>query len=86
MNTFNEAYKRRSLLFGTEPTTELVDVLKYFPITGKALELGCGDGRDAFHVLKCGLNVTAFDLSQYANREQSGSLPEYHNCAYRRNF
>ena len=66
MNAFDEAYKQRPLLFGAEPTPELVDAIKYFPIGGRALELGCGDGRDTLCVLESGLHVVALDLSEYA--------------------
>lgn len=66
MNTFDEAYMTRPFLFGKSSTEELIYVINKFSITGKALELGCGDGRDTFHVLKKGMSVTAIDQSQNA--------------------
>lgn len=66
MSVFDEAYMSRPFLFGKSSTEELIYVIDKFSITGNALELGCGDGRDTFHVLKKGMSVTAIDQSQNA--------------------
>lgn len=66
MSVFDEAYKNRPYLFGKSSTGELIYAIEKFSISGKALELGCGDGRDTYHVLKRGISVTAIDLSQNA--------------------
>lgn len=66
MSAFDEAYKTRPFLFGKSGTDELIYVIDKFSITGKALELGCGDGRDTYHVLKKGISVVAVDQSKNA--------------------
>lgn len=66
MNVFDDAYMTRPFLFGKSSTEELMYAIDKFAITGKALELGCGDGRDTYHVLKKGMSVTAIDQSQNA--------------------
>ena len=66
MNVFDKAYMERPFLFGKTSTEELIYVIDKFSITGEALELGCGDGRDTYHVLKKGMSVTAIDQSQNA--------------------
>lgn len=66
MNVFDEAYLNRPFLFGKLSTEELMFVIEKFSISGNALELGCGDGRDTYHVLKKGIQVTAIDQSQSA--------------------
>ena len=66
MNVFDEAYHSRALLFGTDPTEELMYVVDKFNITGIALELGCGDGRDTKHILDHGFSVYAIDQSKWA--------------------
>lgn len=66
MSVFDEAYMTRPFLFGKSSTEELIYAIDKFSITGKALELGCGDGRDTYHVLKRGMSVTAIDQSQNA--------------------
>lgn len=63
MSVFENAYKERPFLFGKIATEELLYVVDKFGIQGNALELGCGDGRDTYHILKRGLSVTAVDLS-----------------------
>ncbi len=66
MNTFDKAYLARPFLFGKESTPELMYVIEKFSIHGEALELGCGDGRDTFHLLQKGFSITAVDQSQNA--------------------
>lgn len=66
MSVFDEAYMTRPFLFGKSSTEELIYAIDKFSITGKALELGCGDGRDTYHILKRGMSVTAIDQSQNA--------------------
>lgn len=63
MSHFDEEYKKRPFLFGKEVTSELKYVVEQFDISGKALELGCGDGRDTVHMLKKGLAVDAVERS-----------------------
>lgn len=66
MNTFEEAYRMRPFLFGKEATEELIYVINKFHISGKALELGCGDGRDTKHVLSMNFEVDAIEQSSSA--------------------
>ena len=78
MSLFDEVYKKRPFLFGRECTAELAFVVDRFHITGKALELGCGDGRDTYHMLKSGLTVMAVDKSENAIKtlRQRGDLSQ----------
>jgi cyclopropane fatty-acyl-phospholipid synthase-like methyltransferase len=66
MDVFDNAYKLRKQLFGCAVTEELAYVTDKFHVSGTALELGCGDGRDTFHMLQRGLSVEAIDKSQSA--------------------
>lgn len=66
MSTFDKAYKERPYLFGIVCTEELSFVVDRFHIAGNALELGCGDGRDTYHMIKSGFTVMAIDKSKYA--------------------
>ena len=66
MNVFDNAYYQRPLLFGTNPTEELLYVIDKYNISGHALELGCGDGRDTKHVLDRGLTICAVEQSKFA--------------------
>lgn len=66
MSHFNDEYKKRPFLFGKEVTPELEYVVKQFSISGRALELGCGDGRDTMHMLKLGFSIDAIEKSSSA--------------------
>lgn len=66
MNIFNKAYYERPLLFGTNATDELLYVIDKYNISGHALELGCGDGRDTKHILDRGFSICAVEQSKYA--------------------
>jgi len=64
---FNKAYGGDQPLFGATPTAELVHAVESLGIgPGKALDVGCGDGRDTFELLRRGFDVTAIDRSPSA--------------------
>jgi tellurite methyltransferase len=49
-------------VFG-RPSEEIADVVRMLPPGASALDLGCGDGRNAVYLLEQGLHVTAIDQS-----------------------
>lgn len=67
-----------------EPAHALVELERNFNIRGqKALDLGCGNGRNAFYLAKKGMSVKALDFSKAAlevlreldsNQEYSGEV------------
>jgi SAM-dependent methyltransferase len=69
---FDKAYERDGLLFGDAVSKELNDYLEANRVTGVALDLGCGDGRDTVSLLKLGFAVTAIDSSAAAIRKLCG--------------
>jgi 2-polyprenyl-3-methyl-5-hydroxy-6-metoxy-1,4-benzoquinol methylase len=62
MSTYDTHY-REEHLFG-EPYREFVDFITTWPQRGEALDLGCGQGRDALFLASAGFRVTAIDVSQ----------------------
>jgi len=52
--------------FGLAPSGELRDFIVSAGQKGSALDLACGDGRDALFLLKTGFQVTAVDISRVA--------------------
>lgn len=62
MSTYDEFYQE-SHLFG-DPYSEFVAFIQQWPSRGDALDLGCGQGRDALLLAESGFNVTAIDASQ----------------------
>ena len=64
---FDQVYRnKKGLVFGGTPSRILDNYLNSNPITGHALDLGCGEGRDTIPLLKRGFLVTAVDISQVA--------------------
>jgi tellurite methyltransferase len=63
----SEKYFQKS---GGHPRSSLLRALDYFqdhpPAVKKALDLGCGNGRDTFALLEAGWEVTAVDISREA--------------------
>jgi len=62
-NRFNERYKTTPKLFGKEPMPIVKRGLTYID-TGKALELGVGNGRNTLHLLANSFKVTGVDISE----------------------
>ena len=52
--------------FGDKPSEELRDYVLTSKLKGKALDIGCGDGRDTLFLAAMGFFVTAIDTSRVA--------------------
>ena len=63
MSRYNEQYAVETDLFGA-PYPEFVDFVQRIDLSGRALDLGCGQGRDALMLAAQGFCVTAVDVSQ----------------------
>src|SRR5690242_9883229 len=62
--TFNTVYgDPDTFYYGTHPTAELVNFLQnaHHPHEGEALDLGCGEGRNALFLAQYGFHVHALD-------------------------
>lgn len=62
---WNERYAGIDRLWIPEPDPKLTDVISNFS-PGKALDLGCGEGRNAMYLAKTNWEVTAVDFSSVA--------------------
>jgi 2-polyprenyl-3-methyl-5-hydroxy-6-metoxy-1,4-benzoquinol methylase len=58
-----DKYYQTENLFG-EPYPELLAFFKNYPLNGKVLDLGCGQGRDAIPLARLGFDVTGMDNSR----------------------
>jgi cyclopropane fatty-acyl-phospholipid synthase-like methyltransferase len=64
MDRFDAFYNTEQLSFGEAPSEEIRDLVSATGLTGKALDLGAGDGRNALYLAKAGFDVTAVDTSE----------------------
>jgi|TARA_B110000261_G_C12941544_1_gene300657 tellurite methyltransferase len=69
INYWNEFYKKNSI--NSESTFAKFTYKKIKNIRGKVLDIGCGNGRDAYFFNKKGFDVTAIDISQKAIHRNS---------------
>lgn len=65
--------------FDESPAAIVLETIREFGITAvsRILELGCGEGRDAFPLLKSGFDLLATDISPEAIRFCRKKHPEY---------
>lgn len=60
---FFDFYDREDIAYGLNPSAELAAFLKQCPLSGNALDLGAGAGRDTLALAEAGLDVTSVDAS-----------------------
>lgn len=65
---YRQVHKEKLQWFSEEPSGIVAEVIDQFKIgrTDKMLEIGCGEGRDAGHLIECGYDVLATDVSSEA--------------------
>lgn len=63
MSKWDERYLGDGYAFGTEPNVLLSRIAAWLPTSGKALDLGTGEGRNAVFLAGQGLQVEGVDLS-----------------------
>lgn len=89
MKKYYEAYDERYKIvhqkgirwFGKKESSILKRTIKKYQITKKhsILEIGCGEGRDAFYLLKKGYSVLATDISNEAIQYCKKNFLKYQN-------
>lgn len=62
---YNDKYNSEQYYWGVEPSDMCLKLLELMPPTKplKVLDIGCGEGKDAVFLARCGYSVSAFDLS-----------------------
>jgi len=63
---YDNDYRKDEYFWGVEPNTTCLKVIELMPPTRplKLLDIGCGEGRDAVFLARCGYDVSAFDISE----------------------
>ena len=76
---YRQVHGKNLQWFYEEPTAVVREIIDKYQITRdhKLLELGCGEGRDAFPLLNTGFDLVATDISTAAIRYCQKKLPEY---------
>jgi 2-polyprenyl-3-methyl-5-hydroxy-6-metoxy-1,4-benzoquinol methylase len=77
-NDWNERYAAQGLLWGAEPNRFVAEELRAVPPRGRALDLACGEGRNAIWLAKLGWLVTAIDYSSVAIERARRLAAEQH--------
>ena len=60
---WDERYAADELVYGAAPNDFLAETARHFPRTGRALDIGAGEGRNALFLASLGLDVLAVDQS-----------------------
>lgn len=76
---YRQVHSQKLQWFDDEPTGIVGEIISKYEITlhHKLLELGCGEGRDAFPLLNNGFNLLATDISTAAIQYCQKKQPEY---------
>jgi len=75
---WNDRYAAQELLWGAEPNRFLAEELREVAPRGRALDLACGEGRNAIWLAKLGWVVTAVDYSKVAIERACRLAAEQH--------
>jgi SAM-dependent methyltransferase len=75
---WDEMYRSRDQVFSGDPNGVLVTETTDLP-PGQALDVGCGEGADAFWLARRGWQVTAVDISEVALRRAATAATDIPN-------
>jgi 2-polyprenyl-3-methyl-5-hydroxy-6-metoxy-1,4-benzoquinol methylase len=64
MNHWNERFKSEDYIYGTQPNVFIADIHKKLQLSGDALAIAEGEGRNAVFLAGQGMNVTTWDYAQ----------------------
>jgi tellurite methyltransferase len=63
---YDKDYKKDEYFWGVQPSIMCLKLLELLPPVRplKVLDIGCGEGKDAVFLARCGYDVSAFDISE----------------------
>jgi len=63
---YESDYQKEEYFWGVAPSTMCLKILELLPPVRpiKVLDIGCGEGKDAVFLARCGYDVSAFDISE----------------------
>ena len=64
---YDNRYSKEEYYWGLKPNVLCYDIMRLLPPIKpyRVLDIGCGEGKDAVFLAKCGYSVTAFDISEH---------------------
>ncbi|WP_071394905.1 class I SAM-dependent methyltransferase [Bacillus tuaregi] len=74
-NPWNKRFSAENYVYGTEPNVFLAEYQNKLQLTGDALAIAEGEGRNAVYLAQQGMNVTAWDYAE-AGLEKTKKLAE----------
>ncbi len=79
---YDRRYDTEEYYWGLTPNRICYDIMKLLPPIKpyRVLDMGCGEGKDAVFLAKCGYAVTAFDISEQGI-EKARRLAEYNQVS-----
>lgn len=75
MNHWHTRFQAKEYIYGTKPNVFLEDVQKKLSLSGKALAIAEGEGRNAVFLAEQGMNVTTWDYAE-SGLEKTNRLAE----------
>lgn len=65
VSPYQEWYRSPEYYWGTEPSSLCLRIIEQMPPVRpyRVLDIGCGEGKDAVFLARCGYDVTAFDIA-----------------------
>ena len=78
MKSWEEEYKNSELLWGLTPNSTLTQYAELVPAAGKVLDIGIGEGRNAFFFAQKGFSVEGIDLSETAINRCTAFSKKHH--------
>ncbi len=81
---YDARYTAQDYYWGLKPNRLCYEVMQLLPPVRayRVLDIGCGEGKDAVFLARCGYLVTAFDISE-AGIEKAKRLAEYNRVEVR---
>ncbi|GAE33186.1 class I SAM-dependent methyltransferase [Halalkalibacter akibai] len=64
MNPWNTRFQNENYVYGTEPNVFLAEMQRKLPLSGDALAIAEGEGRNAVFLAEQGMNVSAWDYAE----------------------
>lgn len=77
MNYWDKKFKESTYIYGKEPNTFIADFHKDLDVSGNALAIAEGEGRNAVYLARQGMKVTSWDFASSGLKKTKQLAEEY---------